>query len=219
MAVLMSLGGTNAEKILADEEIRDLYNISAIVTDTVTSRAEEIASRHGLEYILAQTGRFNSREERVSYFDALSAQLGSIGVGALFYAGFMRIAAGSIIERFPGVNSHPADLTVTDPSGIALYRGMHAIDLMRAGSGTIGASVHAVDHMVDTGETFVHSLPQVVDSGLTERECHNLIKPVEHQMYPLTLRMLGNGILRIADMPYTYDPASDALYTNSGDKA
>lgn len=219
VAVLMSLGGTNAEKILADEEIRDLYDISTVVTDTTTSRAEEIAEKYGLDYVLAPVDRFGSREARVAYFNDLSATLGSKGVEACFYAGFMKITAGAMIEALPGVNSHPADLTVADANGVALYRGMHAIDLMRAGSGTIGASVHAVDHTVDTGDAFFRSLPQFADPSLTERECHELIKPTEHQMYPLALRMLGEGTLQIANMPYTYDPASGRLYTNKGEVA
>ena len=218
VALLMSLGGTNAEKILADEEIRDLYNISSIVTDSESSRAAILAEGHGLDFVPHYVGRFSSPEHRENYFNNLAFDLGKRGVQACFYAGFMKIAKGVIIDELPGVNSHPADLTQLDDSGVPLFRGMHAIDLMREStSGMIGASVHSVDHDVDSGDTFIRSKPFAADLDLTETECHALIKPIEHVMYPLTLRMLGKGVLNSHEMPYTYDPDHGVLTNNRGD--
>ncbi len=218
-ALLVSLGGSNARNLLADDEIRDLYNITTIVTDRPTSGAAELANDYNLMYLPHFTTGFPTRKERYQYFDNLAIDLGRRGVGICLYAGFMKIAAGPLVDEFPGVNTHPADLTQTDSRGVPKFRGMDAIDLMRAGTdGTIGASVHTVDHSVDTGDTFVRSLPFAVEGELTQRECHELIKPIEHVIYPTALKLLGRGVLELDDMPYTYDPATGQVSNNQGEK-
>lgn len=218
VALLMSLGGSNANRILADEEIHDLYDITSIVTDRPSSRAVALAEQYRIDFVPEYVSRFPSQEHRKAYFDALCNKLAKKGVQACFYAGFMKIAAGDIIDILPGVNAHPADLTDIDNSGIPRFRGMHAINLMRqATAGTIGASVHGVDHEVDAGDTFIRSEPIQADASLSENDCHMLIKPIEHIIYPMALRLLGRGALKIEDMPYSYNSLTETLTTHSGE--
>ena len=218
VAILMSLGGSNAKNILEDEEIRDLYNITTIMTDRSTSGAGDIAASHGLDLVSAYASRFHDNEDRRQYFDDLSLVLGKRGVQVCFYAGFMKITAGRFINRLPGINAHPADLTNTDSYGVPKFRGMDAINLMRLDTdGMVGTSVHAVDHTVDAGDTFIRSLPFQADKGLSNAECHSLVKPIEHKVYPLALKMLGQRLLSLEQMPYTFDPSTESLCTIEGE--
>lgn len=217
VAVLMSLGGSNAERLLGDPDIRKLYDISTVVSDQPSSRGAEVAGEHGLDYLLRPVDRFRTPDEREAYFDALCAELGERGVTACFYAGFMKISKGKFVRELPGINAHPADLTVTDESGVPLFRGMDAISAMRAGTdGMIGASTHVVADKVDTGATFIRSLPIHAPADMTDEACHQRIKQAEHQIYPLTLRMLGKGLIDISRMPYTFDEATGILTDASG---
>jgi hypothetical protein len=51
---------------------------------------------------------------------------------------------------------------------------------------------------------------------MTDAECHHRIKRVEHIIYPLTLRMLGQGLIDVCRMPYTFDEATGILTDNEG---
>lgn len=213
----MSLGGSNAERLLGNPDIRDLYDISTVVSDQTSSRGAEVAAVHGLDYLLRPVDRFRTPDEREAYFDTLCAELGERGVTACFYAGFMKISKGKFVHEMPGINAHPADLTVTDGSGIPLFRGMDAISAMRAGTdGMIGASTHVVADKVDTGATFIRSLPVPASPDMSDEACHQRIKRAEHQIYPLTLRMLGRGLIDRSCMPYTFDEATGILTDVSG---
>ena len=206
-AILMSLGGSNARSVVTDPELRDLYDFRAVVTDNPGSGAQDVASHAGIEYLPLAQGKFASPEARYAYFETMRHELGARGIAICIYAGFMKVAKGPILSEMPGVNTHPADLTIVDSEGIPLYRGMDAVSLMRSGTGGyVASSTHVVESKVDTGATFMRSLPVLADKDLSDTQCHDMIlKPIERAMYPVALRMLANGALELSKAPYTYN--------------
>lgn len=200
-AILMSGQGSNAEAILSNYRLKNLYDIRAISTDSEQSNAKKIADSHNLKTILRPTERFLTLSERKAYFKGLAAELRDLDVQALFYAGFMRIVTADFCEEFPGVNVHPADLTVLGPDGLPKYRGMQALPTMRREMGFVRSTVHVVDNKVDAGTplALTESLRPLPDE--TDADLHMRLKKLENKKFTETLVKLGNGALSLVDIP------------------
>jgi folate-dependent phosphoribosylglycinamide formyltransferase PurN len=210
--ILMSGQGSNAEAILANEEIRDLYDFQVIATDNPDSNASALAETHGLQLLTQHAPRFADAGERRKYFDELSSKLVVRGVRAAIYGGFMKITAPMFCDDFPGVNVHPADLTVLDSDGIAKYRGMRALANMRGELGYVRSTVHIVDNPVDSGSAIALSDPVHADSDVPDHEVHQLLKEKEHHVYTRTLILLGRGALSVNNIPYNTSELEKAYH-------
>jgi folate-dependent phosphoribosylglycinamide formyltransferase PurN len=212
-AVLMSGLGSNAEALLRDEEFRDLYNVNVIVTDNPASNARIIADKHNLKLIENISHGFSSSAERVKYFSTLSTKFDSQGVCATIYAGFMKIASTDFCESFPGVNVHPADLSIKGTDRVAKYRGMKALSLMRADVGYVSSTVHVVDNPVDSGSAIAISEPVWdIDPSASDYEVHDMLKEHERVIYPRTLILLGRGSLLPSKIPYDHTEIEELYY-------
>jgi folate-dependent phosphoribosylglycinamide formyltransferase PurN len=181
--------------------LRDLYNFSVVATDNPDSNARHIATEHGLDYLALPVGRFASREHRQAYFEDLSGELAVYGVQAAIYAGLMKISTPDFARRFPGLNTHPADLTVMGDDGLPKYRGMKALPVMRQELGYVASTVHVIDNPVDSGSAIALTDRIVPPMEATDDEAHDLLKKQEHYTFPETLRRLGNSSLRLEDTP------------------
>lgn len=203
VALLMSGTGSNAIALLGNEEFRDLYNIKTVVTDNPSSNAKQISERFDLGLLERPIKRFNTSEERVEYFLSLSREIGNLGINAAIYAGFMKIATPEFSESFPGVNVHPADLSIKDADGSARYRGMNALSLMRKDLGYVAASIHVIDNPVDNGSaiSISRSIP-AEDFSMPDNVLHGRLKDLERVIYPQTLVLLGRGSLSPVSIPY-----------------
>jgi folate-dependent phosphoribosylglycinamide formyltransferase PurN len=201
IAVLMSGAGTNAAAILENRAVRKLYDIRAIVTDNPSSRAQSLATEFGLTLIEAPQGVFRSVEERQDYFDDLAELLEEQAINATIYAGFMKISTERFNRRLPGINVHPADLTILSEDGIATYRGMDALEAMASDLGYVKATVHVVDTPVDSGAALAVSAPVEVLPGETVSKLHGRLKELEHLIFPETLVRMGRGDISEANLP------------------
>ena len=204
-AILMSGYGSNAEAILSDEEIRDLYDIRAIITDNSQSRAVALAENYGVDATVAEVKRFVSSEQRQTYFDSISESLRALGASSLIYAGFMKITPANFCQEFPGVNVHPADLTIMGVDGLPKYRGMSALSEMRLDLGYVRSTVHVVDAPVDSGSAISTSDPEYGNKDETDEELHEKLKVKEHSLYPMTLKIMGRGLVNIQNIPLSSD--------------
>ena len=201
-AILMSGSGSNAINLLTNSHLRDLYDFTTVVTDNEHSNAGSIAQANNLDYIEMHQDRFYSSVERHQYFDSLAHKLAQRGITAAIYAGFMKITSDKFASTFPGVNVHPADLTVTGPDGIALHRGMEALTTMRAQTGgLIAASVHVVDNPVDTGAVIAVSNSITCPATYSDKDCHELLKHREHVIYPKALIGLAEKTISLNTVP------------------
>lgn len=200
--LLMSGAGTNAEAILSDEELRDLYDFKFIVSDSSSSNAVSIGNHYNVHAQVNHQGKFNGMADREEYFDDLGSLLAKNRINAAIYAGFMKIATRQFCEAFPGVNVHPADLSVAGEDGLAKYRGMRALSKMRDELGVARSTVHVVDTPVDSGSAISLSRHVTVLDSLSDEEVHKLLKPEEHFIYTSTLKLLGRGALLADNTPY-----------------
>lgn len=204
-AILMSGAGSNAIAILSSEKLRDLYDFVGIVSDNSSSNGNEIASQFKVPAIIRHQERFNTDIERKDYFDNLTNILTGYGARAVIYAGFMKVASQKFCDTFPGVNVHPADLTIMSNDGLPMYRGMKALPAMRADMGIIRSTVHVVDNPVDSGAAISLSEVLIPPASMPDSDAHYVLKKKEHAVFSLTLELLGLGELNPSNMPYEYE--------------
>ena len=97
-------------------------------------------------------------------------------------AGFLRILAPSITEKFRIINSHPALLPA--------FPGAHAVrDALAAGVSETGTTIHWVDAGVDTGEVIAQEKVAVLPTD-DEETLHERIKIVERGLIVATIASL-----------------------------
>ena len=190
LAIFLSGGGSNAEKLLADAEVRNAANVVVLVTDAPEkSRAGLIAANYSIpvvEFSIRQFYREHGlntislateagRQVRELWTAELRKKLQPYKIDFGVLAGFEPLS--NITEDFPCLNVHPGDLTVTDDSGKRLYVGLHSRPVeaaILAGETTLRASViiagscKDVSKDMDNGLLLGISQPMKIDfKGLT----------------------------------------------------
>lgn len=119
-----------------------------------------------------------------AFYDDRDADMGDLDVRADFDAetadilaeytpdivvlsGYMWILTPPMLDRFPTINVHPADLTIVDDDGDRVYVGADPVfDAIMAGEPTTRSSVHFVTSAVDAGPLLVRSEPFEVHTEL-----------------------------------------------------
>lgn len=118
--------------------------------------------------------------------DALSPDL-------VCLAGYMRLLSGTFINRYEGriLNIHP--------SLLPLFPGLHthqrAID---AGMRIAGCTVHFVTEGMDEGPVIVQAAVPVLPDDTSDTLAGRVLT-VEHRAYPLGLRLVAEGKVRMED--------------------
>jgi phosphoribosylglycinamide formyltransferase-1 len=97
-------------------------------------------------------------------------------------AGFMRMLAPNITQKFRIINSHPALLPA--------FPGAHAVrDALAAGVTETGTTIHWIDAGMDTGEVIAQEKVEVLPSD-DEETLHERIKIVERGLIVATIASL-----------------------------
>lgn len=196
IAILMSGTGSNARKILESWRQYPNFDFVAIATDRPTFHAATIAREYGLHYVLVeQWGQIPF--DRKAFFDTLSAYLRKLRINFLIYAGFLKIAPKNFLTEFPGINIHPADLTIVTKKGTPKYTGISTVSYaVNAGESYIASTVHVVEETVDNGIVIAVSkhVPLLIQGICDTRELQEELKRTgEHTLYPQVLALLSRG--------------------------
>lgn len=154
--------------------------LAVVVTNVACAPVLDKAAERGFACLtLASKGLAREAHEAL-LLEALQAHR----VDHLLLAGYMRILSPYFLQRFPGkiLNIHPSIL----PD----FPGPHAAERQwQAGRKVAGATVHLVDHGVDTGPILLQGSLVVHgdegEQGLAER----LLLEVEHVIYPRAVRL------------------------------
>jgi phosphoribosylglycinamide formyltransferase 1 len=204
LAILMSGEGSNARFLLKNRRRYPNLNFSAIATDNPGSNAESLAKEFNLAWKCFPEP-FKGPENRQKRFEEIASYLESMQIDALIYSGFMKIAPSFFVEKFPGLNIHPADLTIKDNEGIPLYRGIDAVQMaVENGESTLASTIHIIENRVDCGAPIAVSNPLSISeySHLSIEEIHDKLKTeCEHALFPDTLEILSKETLTARDLP------------------
>ena len=188
VGVLVSGRGSNLQALL-DAAADPWYpaDIAVVVSNVPGAHGLTRAANAGVA-VHTVDHRGKSRPD----FEAeLLAALGDVDLVCL--AGFMRVLTPAFLHAFPHrvLNIHPALLPA--------FPGTHAPrQALAAGVTQAGATCHLVDAGVDTGPILAQGTVPVLP-GDTEDSLAARILTVEHRLYPLCLRWVAEGRVRVED--------------------
>jgi phosphoribosylglycinamide formyltransferase 1 len=191
LAVLASGQGTNFEALAhAAADGRLAGRIAVLVSDRPDAPALARARRLGIEALALDAGRFRTRlADEQPWVEALTSR----GVDTVLLAGFMRRLHHPFLSAFPDriLNIHPSLL----PAFPGLDTHARAL---AAGVRFAGCTVHLVRPETDSGPILAQAVVPVAPDDTPERLAARVLA-VEHRLYPLALRWLAEGRVRVID--------------------
>ena len=190
IVVLISGRGSNMEAIVhaCAAEGWDA-RVAAVISNRADAKGLAFAAAQGISTAVVDHRAYASREA----FDAeLAGVIDTHAPEVLVLAGFMRILTPQFVQHFEGrmVNVHPSLL----PAFTGLHTHQRAID---AGCKLAGATVHFVTAELDHGPIIVQAAVPVLP-GDTEDTLSARVLKQEHRIYPMAVRWLVHGELRLA---------------------
>jgi len=193
VAVLISGRGSNLQALIdafgpkvADSPVK----IALVLSNRPDAAGLERAAKAGLKTEIVDHKAFQSRED----FDvAMDREIRAAGAEFVVLAGFMRLLSPSFVTTWRDklVNIHPALL----PAFPGLHTHKRALE---AGVRFHGATVHLVRHETDSGPIIAQSLVAVRPDD-TEETLGARVLETEHRLYPLALRLIAEGHVRVED--------------------
>ncbi len=185
VGVLISGRGSNLQALLhacADQAFP--AEIALVISNVADAQGLEHARLAGVATRTIDHKGFASR----AAFDAvMDAALREAGAELVCLAGFMRLLSDGFVEGWRGkmINIHPSLL----PS----FKGLrtHA-QALAAGVKLHGCTVHYVTPALDDGPIIAQGAVPVLDDD-TEQTLADRVLILEHQIYPLALRLIAQG--------------------------
>jgi phosphoribosylglycinamide formyltransferase-1 len=191
VAVLISGRGSNLQALIESCAAPDTR---AEIVLVVSNRPEAGGLAHartaGIATEIIDHRAFASR---ATFDAALDHRLRTSDVGLVCLAGFMRLLTDGFVDgwRDRMINIHPSLL----PAFPGLDTHTRAIE---AGVRFSGCTVHFVRRETDTGPILVQAVVPVLPADTPERLAARVLR-AEHRAYPLALRLIAEGRVRVAD--------------------
>jgi phosphoribosylglycinamide formyltransferase 1 len=132
-------------------------------------------------------------KDRAAFDAAMQAMLEKYRIDIVCLAGFMRLLTPELVGHWPGrmLNIHPALL----PAFKGLDTHKRALE---AGAKIHGATVHFVVAELDSGPIIAQGAV-AVHADDSEAALAARVLAVEHRIYPLALKLVAQGRVRIVD--------------------
>lgn len=191
VAILISGRGSNmAALIAAAIDPSFPAEIVGVISNRSDARGLETAATHSIPTTVVSSRDYDGRE---AHDAAIHRALTEFKAEIVCLAGYMRLLTPDFVQKWKGrmINIHPALL----PS----FRGLdtHARALA-TGVRVHGCTVHFVTPEMDEGPIIAQAAVPVL-TGDTEETLGERVLKVEHRLYPLALRLLAEGRVRMSD--------------------
>lgn len=201
-AILISGRGSNMTALI--ESAKDASfpaEIVLVVSNRPDAGGLQRAASEGIATELVDHTHFP--KDREGFERALQAVLTKHRIEIVCLAGFMRILTAWFVSRWSGrlLNIHPALL----PAFKGLDTHARAIE---AGVKEHGATVHFVVPEMDAGPIIAQGAVPVLP-GDSEEALARRVLAIEHCIYPVALRLVASGQVRMEDGRCVIDPSID----------
>lgn len=191
VAVLISGRGSNMAALVNAAKDRSYpAEIALVISNRPDAGGLDIARDNAIAVQVVDHTKFG--KDREAFERAIQSVLEAQRIELVCLAGFMRLLTPYFIGLWHDrmLNIHPALL----PS----FKGLHTHErALAAGVKIHGASVHFVVPEMDSGPIVVQGAVPVLAGDTPETLAARVIG-IEHQIYPLALRLLAEGRLRMA---------------------
>ena len=202
VVVFISGGGSNMLMLAkACEATGWPAEISCVISDKDSAGGLAKAEALGIPTRVFERKAFASKSE---HEEAILAALEEIAPDIICLAGYMRLLSADFIRRHQGkiLNIHP--------SLLPLFPGLHthqrAID---AGMKIAGCTVHFVTEGMDEGPIIAQAAVPVLAQDTADTLAARILT-VEHQLYPLALKLVAEGTVRMEDGRAVTTPVANA---------
>jgi phosphoribosylglycinamide formyltransferase 1 len=190
VAVLISGRGSNMAALIEAAKAEDYpAEIALVVSNRPDAGGLATARAAGIETEVVDHTGFG--KDRAAFERALHAVLEKHRIDIVCLAGFMRLLTPSFVGQWQNrmLNIHPALL----PAFKGLDTHKRALE---AGVKTHGATVHFVVPEMDAGPIVLQG-QVAVEPNDTEDSLSKRVLAVEHRIYPMALKLLAEGRLRV----------------------
>lgn len=192
VAVLISGRGSNMIALIEAARAADYpAEIALVLSNQPDAGGLAAAQAAGIATAVVDHKRFG--KDREAFERAVQTELEAHRIDLVCLAGFMRILTPWIIRRWQDrmLNIHPALLPA--------FKGLHTHERALAeGVKEHGATVHFVVPEMDSGPIITQGrVPVLATDDATTLAARVLA--VEHQIYPLALKLVAQGRVRVMD--------------------
>ena len=189
VVVFISGSGSNMMALAQACQVPDFpAEIACVISDKATAGGLAKAQSLGIPTLVFERRIYSTKAE---HEQAILAALGEIDPDIICLAGYMRLISGDFIAPYAGriINIHPSILP--------LFPGLHTHErAIESGMKITGCTVHFVTEGMDDGPVIGQAaVPVLVDD--TAETLAARVLTIEHQLYPLTLRLLAEGKIRM----------------------
>ncbi|OGU36255.1 MAG: phosphoribosylglycinamide formyltransferase [Ignavibacteria bacterium RIFOXYB2_FULL_35_12] len=192
IAVFVSGRGSNLKAILTSEELKQLVEVKAVISDKISCPAFQIAENFSIP-----TYSIGDKAGRINYEELIPLLL-DLKIDLIVLAGFLKLIPHELIDLFRNriINIHPALL----PSfgGKGLYGSNVHKAVFESSAKVSGATVHFVDYTYDTGNIIAQKCVDISDVNSSEEIVERVIK-IEHELLPYVLKKFALGKVNIVD--------------------
>jgi phosphoribosylglycinamide formyltransferase 1 len=211
VGVLVSGGGTNLQALIdATMDPSFPAEIALVISNRPGVKALERAGAAGIATEVIEHRDF---EGRAPFDAALDRSLRTAHCEILCTAGFMRILTAGFVDGWRNrmINIHPSLL----PAFTGLHTHQRALD---ASARIAGCTAHLVTPDLDAGPILVQAAVPVLNNDTADTLAARVLEQ-EHRIYPLALRLVAEGRVRVENGRAVIDgqtqPRGDVLVNPS----
>ncbi|WP_320199444.1 phosphoribosylglycinamide formyltransferase [Agrobacterium sp. rho-13.3] len=191
VVVFISGSGSNMMALAQACQAPDFpAEIACVISDKATAGGLAKAQGLGIATLVFERKTYASKAEHET---AILAALSEIAPDIICLAGYMRLISGEFIAPYEGriINIHP--------SLLPLFPGLHTHErAIESGMKITGCTVHFVTEGMDEGPVIGQAAVPVL-VGDTADTLAARVLTIEHQLYPLSLKLLSEGKVRMED--------------------
>lgn len=189
VVVFISGGGSNMLALAkACEDPAFPAEIACVISDKATAGGLAKAQALGISTLAFERKSYDTKAEHET---AILGALSEIDPDIICLAGYMRLISGDFIAPYEGriINIHPSILP--------LFPGLHTHErALDSGMKITGCTVHFVTEGMDEGPVIGQAAVPVMCDDTTETLAARVLT-VEHRLYPLALKLLAEGKVRM----------------------
>lgn len=190
VAILISGRGSNMSALIAAAKDPSYpAGIALVVSNRPDAAGLARAREQGIETAVVDHAKYG--KDREGFERALQDVLQQKHIEIVCLAGFMRLLMPWFVGQWQGrmINIHPALLPA--------FKGLDTHErAIKAGAKTHGATVHFVVPEMDSGPIIAQGAVPVHADDTAETLAARVLE-VEHRIYPLALRLVAEGRVRI----------------------
>lgn len=189
VVVLISGGGSNMLALADACATADFpAEIVGVISDKKSAGGLAKAEARGIATFAFERKDFVSKAEHEA---AVLAALDALSPDVVCLAGYMRLLSADFIRPYEGriINIHP--------SLLPLFPGLHTHQrALDAGVRVAGCTVHFVTEGMDEGPVVAQAVVPVLPGDTSDTLAARVLT-VEHQTYPLALKLVAEGRVRM----------------------